>query len=81
MILTSLAILTVTYFSSRHYRKKAVKNLSETGKQKEIQLVRRPKVFLGKESFTEKGLKYRTIVWAIVIFGLILAIVGYFIHF
>jgi hypothetical protein len=81
MILTSLTILAVTYFSSRHYRKKALNNLSETGKEKETQLVRRPKVFLGKESFTKKGLKYRTIVWAIVLVGLILAVVVYFIHF
>ena len=81
MILTSLAILTVTYFSSWHYRNKAMNNLTETGKQKETQFVRRPKVFLGRESFTKEGMKYRTIVWAIVIVGLMLAVVVYYIHF
>jgi hypothetical protein len=80
MIITSLVILTVTYFSGRHYRKKAISNLSETGKQKEAQSPR-PKVFLGSEFYNEKGRKYRVLVWAIVILGLILAVVGYFIHF
>lgn len=79
MILTSLAIVAATYFSSRHYRKKAVNNLSETGKQKEAQ-GNHPKLFLEKESYTKKGLKYRALAWAIVILGLVLAVVGYFIN-
>jgi hypothetical protein len=70
MIIT-LTILAVTYFSGRHYRKKAINNLSETGKQ-ETQTTRRPKLLLDKAAYNEKGLKYRTLVWAIVIVGLIL---------
>jgi hypothetical protein len=81
MIITTLVILTATYFSGKHYRKKALNNLSETGKQEETQFSRRPKLLMGKESFTQKGLKYRAIVLVIIIVGLILAVVGYFIHF
>jgi hypothetical protein len=80
MIITSLVILTATYFSSRHYRKKAVNNLSEAGKQKEAQSPR-PKLFLGKESYNEKGLKYRTLVWVIVIAGLVLVACSIYFHF
>lgn len=80
MIITSLVILTATYFSSRHYRKKAASNLSETGKQKQAQSPR-PKLFLGKDSYTKKGLMYRTVVWAIVIAGLVLVACSIYFHF
>lgn len=80
MILTSLAIVAVTYFSSRHYRKKAVNNLSEAGKQKQAQQ-NRPKLFLGKDSYTKKGLIYRSVVWAIVIAGLVLVACSIYFHF
>ena len=80
MIITSLVILTVTYFSGKHYRKKAINNLSETGKQ-EAQTTRRPKLLMDKAAYNEKGLKYRTLVWAIVIVGLILIASSICFHF
>ena len=80
MILTSLAIVAVTYFSSRHYRKKATNNLSETGKQEQAQS-NRPKLFLGKDSYTKKGLMYRTVVWAIVVAGIVLVASSIYFHF
>ncbi len=72
MIIT-LTIVAVTYYSGRRLRKKAMGNLSEAGKQKEAQAAK-PKFFLGKEAYNQKGLKYRKLVWAIIILGLILAV-------
>ena len=79
MIIT-LTIVAVTYFSGRHLRKKAINNLLETGKQ-EAQTTRRPKLLLAKAAYNEKGLKYRTLVWAIVILGLILVAASIYFHF
>ena len=52
-------------------------NLSDIGKQKVTQAALWPKVFLGKESFNQQGVKYRSILLGIIILGLILVIVSF----
>ena len=75
MVITTLTILIITYVSGRQVRKKAMNNLSETGKQKEAQAARWPRLVLSRESYNRKGLIYRRSLLAIVILGLVLAVV------
>ena len=77
MVITTLSIMAITYFSGRHFRKKAMKNLSEEGKQKVTQAALWPKMFMPKESFNQQGLKYRRILFGVIILGLILVVFSF----
>ncbi len=72
MIIT-LTIVAVTYYSGRRLRKKRHGQSFRSRKSKRG-AGRQAKVLLGKEAYNQKGLKYRKPVWAIIILGLILAV-------
>ena len=75
MVITTVSILLITWFSGRHVRKQAMNHLSETGKQKQAQTARWPMLVMSRESYNRKGLMYRRILLVIIVLGVMLAAV------